>query len=108
MNNMKKALYIFLSIAQLGHAMSLHDACRFGDVAEVERIVQEDPNQINEKRNGCLPIHRAAYGACPQVVKILLDAKPDLIDQVDERGNTPFNYIFIAALDQQKTEATLQ
>lgn len=94
MNNMKKTFYIFLFVAQLGHAMSLHEACRYGKVAEVKKLLASNPDRINERENGCLPIHLAAFSCSLELITLLLDTKPELVNEPDARGNVPCNFVF--------------
>lgn len=96
MNNMKRGLYIFLSIAQLGHAMSLNEACYRGNVAEVKKLLASNPDQINERKNGFLPIHFAAYACSLEIITLLLDAKPELVNEPDVGGNVPCDLVFLA------------
>ncbi len=81
------------------HAM--HEACREGNVAEVAKLLASNPEQLTEMKNGGLPIHCAAYGGSPDVIKLVLDAKPELVNEPDARGNVPFNHVFMAIADWQ-------
>lgn len=99
---MKKLLYILFFISHLGHAMSIHDACRKGNAPEVKKLLASNADQLNERKNGGLPIHFAAYGCSTEAIKLLLDAKPELVNEPDARGNVPFNHVFMAILDWQE------
>jgi hypothetical protein len=66
----------------------IFDACRRGDLEEVQALYKEDPQVINAvDMKGFTPLILAVYNDQPAVVEFLLD-KGALLDSGDGAGNT--------------------
>eukprot|EP00927_Polykrikos_kofoidii_P036067 TRINITY_DN30496_c0_g2_i2.p1 TRINITY_DN30496_c0_g2~~TRINITY_DN30496_c0_g2_i2.p1 ORF type:complete len:236 (+),score=39.79 TRINITY_DN30496_c0_g2_i2:215-922(+) len=59
------------------HSARLYDAAMRGEVEITQEILaaRADPNYADE--SGRLPLHAGAHSGCPEVVKLLLDARAD-------------------------------
>jgi ankyrin repeat protein len=73
--------------ASLLQAEPIHDAARKGDVAEVKRLLEQDPKLVNleerAKSRGVTPLHHAAREGHKAVVELLLASGAD----IDARGS---------------------
>ncbi len=57
---------------------AIYEAAEQGDIAEVERLLQADPDCLNQQgRGGWTPLHWAAAGGHADVVKLLLSKGAD-------------------------------
>ncbi len=86
---------------KVSSAMDLHEACLKGDVSVVQEILKKDKRGLTIKdEKGFFPIHKAfATEYFVNILGLILDADPKLVNQCDEHGNSPFIHLFFAALN---------
>ena len=76
---------------------SLHDASADGELAEVKRLLEEDPLRVHEKCDmGRTPLHYAATEGQLEAARLLLRAGAD-IDAEDNWNKTP---LFLAVCEE--------
>lgn len=99
--------YILLCFPFLITAMSFHEACYKDNVVCVQQIIKNDYSILEKfDKAGFLGIHLAAYNGSLNVLKLLLEKKPELKDAIDVNGNIPFTHIFLGihTLQQEMKE----
>jgi ankyrin repeat protein len=77
--------------------MSLEDACWRNDANLAKEIIANNSNILDHNFNndGFSPIHIAAFMGSVDVLHVLLNAKPSLIDGQDAWGNIPLSHVFL-------------
>lgn len=98
---LKNLLILFLSFFTVSVPMSISDslekACYKGDIGQVRKILSENKALLAAPldKQGASIIHHAAVAGYPDIIELLLNNKPDLIDLQDARGNIPFVQLFL-------------
>lgn len=89
---MKKIFLILGLLVFTTYAMELQTACSKGDFKKVKELLAKDSGALNLSLNaeGFNIMHYAAGSTCPEVIELILNAKPELIDVQDKVGNIPF------------------
>lgn len=83
MKNTLLALVLLTSIISFGQT-NVFDACRSGNLADLEKLYKEDPSVISKKNEaGYPPIILAAYHGREKVVKFLLDKNVNINEASD-------------------------
>ena len=69
---------------------ALHDAAKHGNIQRLSQLVDEQPDQLDERRFGYAPIHLAAKGGHANAVTLLLDRRSD-VNVRALNGSTPLH-----------------
>jgi ankyrin repeat protein len=87
--------------------VSIHDVAQSGDLAAVEGILREDPQQLEARdEQGMTPLHMAVQGMRLEVARFLLDRGAD-VNALNEDERSPLH---LAALrgDEAMTRLLLE
>ena len=73
------------------HSTTLHEAAGKGDLAEVERLLDEGADVNIKDEGGATPLHAAAFGGHRDVIRLLMARGADVNAQ-DNDGDTPLGF----------------
>jgi hypothetical protein len=86
------SILIFLGLATIGHAQSIHGIISEGDLKAARALLDRDPLLVNEQDgSGRTPIYAAVMRRDPRVVKLLLD-RGALLRVGDENLRAPIHF----------------
>ncbi|KAL0217489.1 hypothetical protein RCL1_008070 [Eukaryota sp. TZLM3-RCL] len=72
---------------------ALHYACDFGSVFAVSTLLEHFAHPHSSTDDGIIPLTLAARKGHVEIVRLLLEASPQSVNQVDIRGETPFFHL---------------
>ena len=76
---MIRLFFIFLVLSATSHGQSIHDLARAGDVVAMKKLLDEQPNQVNQlSEQGLSPFLLAAYRGNNEAAKLLLERGADV------------------------------
>jgi ankyrin repeat protein len=76
---MLRLVFIFLVLSTTSYGQSIHDFARSGDLVAMKKLLDEQPNQVNQlSEQGLSPFLLAAYRGNNEVAKLLLDRGADV------------------------------
>ncbi len=76
---MIKVLFISLFLSIVSYGQSIHDVARTGDVVAMKKLLDEQPNQVNQlSEQGLSPFLLAAYRGNNEVAKLLVERGADI------------------------------
>lgn len=76
---MLRIFYIFLLLSTLSYGQSVHDLARTGDVVAMKKLLDEQPNQVNQlSEQGLSPFLLAAYRGNNGVANLLVERGADI------------------------------
>lgn len=76
---MIRILFIFLLFSATSFGQSIHDLARNGDVVAMKKLLDEQPNQVNQlSEQGLSPFLLAAYRGNNESAKLLLERGADV------------------------------
>ncbi len=76
---MIRTLLIFLVLSASSYGQSVHDLARTGDVAAMKKLLDQQPNQVNQLSDqGLSPFLLAAYRGNNEVAKLLVERGADI------------------------------
>lgn len=82
--------------AQPVSQISLHDACAKRDLQSVQTLLTKPGANVNQAdRTGARPLHIAAKNGSIEIVRLLLQTKPEM-NALDEMGNTALHVACLA------------
>lgn len=76
---MIRNLLLFLLLSAVSFGQSVHDLARTGDVVAMKKLLDEQPNQVNQlSEQGLSPFLLAAYRGNNEVAKLLVERGADI------------------------------
>jgi ankyrin repeat protein len=76
---MIRLLFIFLVLGVTSYGQSIHDLARSGDVVAMKKLLDEQPNQVNQLSDqGLSPFLLAAYRGNNDAAKLLVERGADV------------------------------
>jgi ankyrin repeat protein len=76
---MIRLLFIFLVLSVTSYGQSIHDLARSGDVVAMKKLLDEQPNQVNQLSDqGLSPFLLAAYRGNNDAAKLLVERGADV------------------------------
>lgn len=76
---MNRIFVIFLFLSATSFGQSIHDLARTGDVVAMQKLLNEQPNQVNQlSEQGLSPFLLAAYRGNNEVAKLLIERGADI------------------------------
>ena len=76
---MIRLLFILLVLSATSFGQSIHDLARSGDIVAMKKLLDEQPNQVNQlSEQGLSPFLLAAYRGNNEAAKLLLERGADV------------------------------
>jgi ankyrin repeat protein len=76
---MIRILFTFLVLSASCYGQSIHDLARTGDIVAMKKLLDEQPNQVNQlSEQGLSPFLLAAYRGNNEAAKLLLERGADV------------------------------